>query len=94
MTLTLKSKDSFEKLSSEVDELKKSLNGTQKYFFMPVKELMEWEFKSYPQGRHSKMNRVPVMDIGKNKIKFTDVLIQGVDTVLYMTQCRQKSQFI
>ena len=79
-------KDSFENLSNEVDELKKSLDENQKIFLKASKGTYGMGIQVISSGEDIlKMNRKSrnKMDIGKNKIKFTDVLIQeGVDTVL------------
>lgn len=79
-------KDSFDLLASAVDELKTQLDIDQKIFLKASKG-------TYGMGIHVVSNGDDIlqmnrkvrnkMDIGKNNIKFTDILIQeGVDTVL------------
>lgn len=79
-------KESFEDLATEVSRLKADLKLDQKIFLKASKGTygMGIQVIETPEDV-LKMNRKVrnKMDIGKNKIKFSDVLIQeGVDTVL------------
>jgi len=79
-------KESFENLASAVDDLKSNLTPDQKVFLKASKGTYGMGIHVVSDGEEVlQMNRKVrnKMDIGKNKIKFTDVLIQeGVDTVL------------
>lgn len=79
-------KESFEALAEEVGKLKADLKSNQKIFLKASKGTYGMGIQVVEKPEDVlKMNRKVrnKMDIGKNKIKFSDVLIQeGVDTVL------------
>ncbi len=83
-------KESFEKLAESVDQLKNKIDPNQKIFLKASKGTYGMGIQVLSSGQDVlSMNRKVrnKMDIGKNKIKFTDVLIQeGVDTVLSYDQ--------
>ena len=77
-------------LADEVDSFKKEISPDQKIFIKASKGTYGMGIKVIDSGEDIlSMNRKnrDRMDIGKNKIKFTDILIQeGVDTVLSYDQ--------
>ena len=79
-------KEGLDKLSSEVDELKQQLSSEQKVFIKASKGTYGMGISVVNNGDEViSMNRKKrnKMDIGKNKIKFKDVLIQeGIDTII------------
>lgn len=79
-------KESFDKLEKEVDDLKSQLSPNQKIFLKASKGTYGMGIQVVNDGSDvNKMNRKVrnKMDIGKNKIKFTDILIQeGIDTII------------
>jgi glutamate--cysteine ligase len=83
-------KESFEKLAKSVDQLKATIDSSQKIFLKASKGTYGMGIQVVSGGDEIlKMNRKVrnKMDVGKNKIKFTDVLIQeGIDTILTYDQ--------
>ncbi len=79
-------KEGLDKLSSGVDELKQQLSSEQKIFIKASKGTYGMGISVVNSGEEVvSMNRKKrnKMDIGKNKIKFKDVLIQeGIDTII------------
>ena len=80
------SKNGFEKLANEVDRLKETISSNQKIFIKASKGTYGMGIQVVDSGsdilnlNRKKRNK---LDIGKNKIKFTDVLVQeGIETVL------------
>ena len=79
-------KNGLEKLANEVEGLKKEISSEQKIFVKASKGTYGMGIQVVESGNdilslnRKKRNK---LDIGKNKIKFTDVLVQeGVETVL------------
>ena len=79
-------KESFDALAESVDALKSHLGADQKIFLKASKGTYGMGIQVVSSGNDIlQMNRKVrnKMDIGKNRIKFTDILMQeGVDTVL------------
>lgn len=80
------SKEGFEILAKEVDELKKDLPEDTKVFIKASQGTYGMGISVVQSGEEVlSMNRKKrnKMDVGKNKIKFTSVIIQeGVDTII------------
>lgn len=83
-------KDGLDHLADKVNRFKESINSDQKIFIKASKGTYGMGIQVVDSGDDIlSMNRKnrDRMDIGKNKIKFTDILIQeGVDTVLTYDQ--------
>ena len=83
-------KDGLDHLADKVNTFKQSINSDQKIFIKASKGTYGMGIQVVDSGDDIlSMNRKnrDRMDIGKNKIKFTDILIQeGVDTVLTYDQ--------